>query len=87
MVRLEALEAVVDIMQSKIAPEQIEKDILPIYLRHLEIDHEDECIQRISAIYGKFLFNLPLDKMRKNHAKQFIGFFLKISRSKDFIVR
>jgi hypothetical protein len=44
LVRLEAIEGIVEIMQSKLTPEQIEKDIIPVFLRHLEIDHDDECI-------------------------------------------
>jgi len=36
---------------------------------------------------GKLMFNLPLEKQRKTHAKEFIEFFQRCSRSKDLAVR
>lgn len=87
MVRLEALEAVVEIIPSKINPEQMDKDIVPAFVRHLETEGDEECDQRMSAIFGKFLFNLPLEKQRKDNAVTFIKFYLRICTSSDLEVR
>jgi hypothetical protein len=81
LVRLEALDVAVEIMQSKINSDQIEKDILPHFVRHLEIEKEEECDLKMSSLFGRFLFNLPLEKQRKAQAKSFINFFNRISRS------
>jgi hypothetical protein len=43
MVRLEALESVVGLMPNKLSVEQIEKDILPAFINHIEKEHDDEC--------------------------------------------
>jgi hypothetical protein len=43
MVRLEALESVVGLMPTKLSTEQIEKDILPAFILHIEKEHDDEC--------------------------------------------
>ena len=41
----------------------------------------------MSHLIGKILFNLPDEKFRKNHIKEFVTFYQRISRSKDIIVR
>ena len=41
----------------------------------------------MSAIFGKLLFNLPLEKFRKDHAKEYIAFYQRFFKSKDLIVR
>jgi hypothetical protein len=43
MVRLEALESVVGLMPTKLSADQIEKDILPAFISHIEKEHDDEC--------------------------------------------
>ena len=43
MVRLEAIESVVGLMPNKLSVEQIEKDILPAFINHIEKEHDDEC--------------------------------------------
>lgn len=44
MVRLEALESIVGLMPSKLSVDQIEKDILPAFISHIEKqEHDDEC--------------------------------------------
>lgn len=43
MVRLEALESIVGLMPSKLREDQIEKDILPAFVSHIEKEHDDEC--------------------------------------------
>jgi len=43
MVRLEALDAVIGVMPTKVSAEQVDRDILPAFIRHLDIDHDDEC--------------------------------------------
>ena len=43
MVRLEAIESVVGLMPTKLSTEQIEKDILPAFVSHIEKEHDDEC--------------------------------------------
>jgi hypothetical protein len=35
MVRLEALETILTVMPHKVSVEQIDKDILPIFVRHI----------------------------------------------------
>jgi hypothetical protein len=81
LVRIEAIEVAVEVMQSKMLPEQIEKDLLPVFVKHLEILDDVECTLKMSSLFGKFLFNLSLEKQRKAHAKTFIEFFNKICRS------
>jgi hypothetical protein len=61
-VRLEALDVAVEIMPTKITGDQIEKEILPHFIKHLEIEKEEECDLKMSYMFGKFLFNLPLEK-------------------------
>ena len=43
MVRLEALESIVGLMPKKLSVEQIEKDILPAFITHIDKEHDDEC--------------------------------------------
>lgn len=43
MVRLEALESVVGLMPTKLQGDQIEKDILPAFINHIDKEHDDEC--------------------------------------------
>ena len=62
LVRVEALEVAVEIMQSKINADQIEKELLPIFVKHIEMEQEEECDLKMSSLLGKFLFNLPLEK-------------------------
>ena len=62
MVRLEALETVLTVLPSKVSVEQIDKEILPVFVKHIQLDHDDECNQRMSKIFGQFIFNLPLEK-------------------------
>lgn len=62
LVRIEALEIAVEIMQSKLNPDQIDRDLLPAFVKHLEIEQEEECDIKMSALFGRFLFNLPLEK-------------------------
>lgn len=54
---------------------------------HLETIGEEDCDVRMSSLFGRFLFNLPLEKQRKAHAKEFIDFFNRISCSKNVEVR
>lgn len=44
MVRLEAIEGVIGVMATKITVQQVEKDLLPVFLRHFEQSEEEECI-------------------------------------------
>jgi hypothetical protein len=53
----------------------------------LQVEHDDEVIQKMSKLIGLFLFNLPLDKQRKENAQNFVDFFLMCNRSKDEVVR
>jgi hypothetical protein len=87
MVRLEAIETVVNIMPSKVTSEQIDKEILPVFVKHLQIEHDEECSQRMSKVFGQFIFNLPLEVQRKTYAKEIIEFFRKIYKSTDLEVR
>ena len=41
----------------------------------------------MSRLFGHFLFNLPLEKQRKQYAKTFINFFNRICRSQNIEVR
>ena len=43
MVRLEAVEAIVEIMPTKLNAELIDKDIMPEILNLLDNEHDDEC--------------------------------------------
>ena len=43
MVRLEAIEGIVEIMPTKITAEQINNDIMSEVLNLLDIDHDEEC--------------------------------------------
>ena len=87
LVRIEALDVAVEIMQSKLTTDQIDKDLLPSFCRHLEIEQEEECDIKMSALLGKFLFNLPLEKQRKTNQRAFIDFFNRACRSQNIIVR
>jgi hypothetical protein len=62
MVRLEAIDALIDILSTFLTPEQVDRDVLPSIIKHLLIDHDEECTQRMSSLFGKLLFNLPLEK-------------------------
>lgn len=62
IVRLEALDVAVEIMQTKITGDQIEKDLIPHFVKHLEIEQEEACDIKMSELFGKFLFYLPLEK-------------------------
>lgn len=42
MVRLEALESIIGLMPNKLSVEQIEKDVLPAFVQHIEKE-DDEC--------------------------------------------
>jgi hypothetical protein len=81
LVRNDAIDVAVEIMQTKMQPEQIEKEFIPIFVKHLEVTEETECVKKTSAILGKFLFSLTLEKQRKTYAREFIDFFNRISRS------
>ena len=74
-------------MQTKISTEQIDKDILPEFLRLLNKEYDDECNEQMSFIFGQFLSNLPLEKQRKSHANEFMNYYMKVCRSKETIVR
>ena len=41
--RNEAIDVAVEIMQTRMLPEQIEKELLPIFVKHLEVTEETEC--------------------------------------------
>lgn len=49
-------------MQDKFNADQIETELLPHFVKHLEIEEEEECDLKMSLIFGRFLFNLPLEK-------------------------
>lgn len=42
MVSLEAMESAVILMEKKLNVEQIESDILPVIIHHLDNDHDEE---------------------------------------------
>lgn len=87
LVRLEAIEVAVEIMQTKINEDQIEKDLLPSFVKHLEIEQEEDCDLKMSSLFGKFLFYLPLEKQRRESAKSFINFFNRIRKSHDPVLQ
>ena len=43
MVRLEAIDDLIDILSTFVTPQQVDKDILPSLIKHLSMDHDDEC--------------------------------------------
>ena len=74
-------------MQNKISAEQIDRDVLPEFLKLLHKEYDDECNERMSKIFGTFLSNLPLEKHRKTYADEFVSYYLKVCRSKELQVR
>ena len=87
MVRLEAIEALVEIMPGYLQPEQIDQDIMPVVANQLRSTEDEENLARMSALIGKLMFNLPLEKTRKTYAKEFIEFFQRCGRAKELGVR
>ena len=90
-VRLEGIEVAVEIIPAKkLSEEQIEADVVPAFLRHLDTVGEEDCDLTMSALYGKFLISIPLDKVRKSSpsaTKSFVSFFSRVYKSPNRDVR
>ena len=43
MVRLEAIDALIDILSTYLTQDQVDRDVLPSIIKHLQIDHDEEC--------------------------------------------
>ena len=52
-----------------------------MFAKCIEATDEEDCEIKMSNLFGKFLFNLPLEKQRKQYAKSFISFYDNIRKS------
>lgn len=63
IVRLEAIEDLVDLLSTFLSQEQIDSEVLPAIVKHFILDNDDEeSLIKMSGLFGKILFNLPLEK-------------------------
>ncbi len=87
IVQTNAAEALIDHLPNKFSDEQIDGEIIPEILKLFNNEYDDECNERMSMLFGSFIFNLPQEKFRKSYSSQFLRFFLKMARSNELVLR